>query len=95
MHTPRTRGRKWLAIRARQLRLHPLCGHCMEKGFVSEAVEVDHIVPLFKGGTDAWANLQSLCAQCHADKTREDLGQRVIGCDASGIPIDPKHPWAK
>ncbi|MGF6986530.1 5-methylcytosine-specific restriction protein A [Paraburkholderia atlantica] len=92
--TPRTRGRKWLRIRERQLRLHPLCARCMDKGFVTEATEVDHIVPLFQGGTDAWKNLQSLCESCHVEKTTEDMGHRAGGCDINGMPIDPRHPWA-
>jgi 5-methylcytosine-specific restriction endonuclease McrA len=40
------------------------------------ATEVDHIVPLSRGGTDALENLQSLCAQCHEAKTRRDMGWR-------------------
>jgi 5-methylcytosine-specific restriction enzyme A len=92
----RTRGRRWMRIRERQLRLHPLCAMCMAKGFVTEATQVDHITPLFKGGTDAWNNLQSLCDPCHDEKTREDLGQhRPTGCDLSGMPTDPTHPWSK
>ncbi|MGF6981409.1 5-methylcytosine-specific restriction protein A [Paraburkholderia atlantica] len=92
--TPRTRGRRWQRIRARQLRLHPLCARCLTKGFVTEATEVDHIMPLFKGGTDAWQNLQSLCDPCHVEKTREDIERRSGGCDLSGMPNDPAHPWA-
>jgi 5-methylcytosine-specific restriction protein A len=92
--TPRTRGRRLQRIRERQLRLHPLCARCMANGFVTEATQVDHIVPLFKGGTDAWHNLQSLCEPCHEEKTREDMGQSIGGCDESGMPTDPRHPWA-
>ncbi|MGF6957988.1 HNH endonuclease [Paraburkholderia youngii] len=66
----------------------------MAKGFVTEATEVDHIVPLFKGGTDAPGNLQSLCEPCHAAKTRIDVGHGVTGCDVSGMPMDPDHPWS-
>ena len=37
------------------------------------ANEVDHIIPLHKGG-DPWelANLQSLCGTCHVEKTRRE-----------------------
>ncbi len=83
----RTRGRAWLRIRERQLRDHPLCAACLGQGFVTAAQEVDHIVPLFKGGTDAPANLQSLCVACHELKTRADLGLRSGGCDLFGSPI--------
>lgn len=44
----------------------PLC--------VRPAKEVDHIVPLHKGGPDKWHNLQGLCDDCHKDKTRLDMG---------------------
>lgn len=33
---------------------------------------VDHIVPLEDGGTDADANLQTLCSSCHGRKTRAE-----------------------
>jgi hypothetical protein len=51
-------------------------------------------VPLFKGGTDDDANLQGLCAECHSEKTRADLGQRArveIGVD--GVPVSGWHHW--
>ncbi len=36
--------------------------------------EVDHIVPLSKGGRDAPSNMQWLTREQHRDKTRRDLG---------------------
>jgi 5-methylcytosine-specific restriction endonuclease McrA len=93
--TPRTTGRKWRQIRARQLRLHPLCAECMRQGFVTEAVEVDHITRLEDGGTDDPANLQSLCHDCHARKTAAENGARPRGCDVTGMPTDPGHPWTR
>ncbi|MEM5403788.1 HNH endonuclease signature motif containing protein [Paraburkholderia unamae] len=94
MSTPRTRGRKWLRIRARQLRLHPLCAECLRVGHVTEATEVDHIERLEDGGTDDPGNLQSLCHECHADKSARECGHtRPTGCDADGNPLDPAHPW--
>ncbi|WP_233866690.1 HNH endonuclease [Paraburkholderia adhaesiva] len=92
--TPRTRGRKWLRIRARQLRRHPLCARCLRAGHVTEATEVDHIVRVADGGTDDPSNLQSLCHECHADKTARENGcGHPTGCDADGMPLDPLHPW--
>jgi 5-methylcytosine-specific restriction protein A len=35
--------------------------------------QVDHIVPLRAGGTDALDNLQTLCLRCHAAKTRQEM----------------------
>jgi 5-methylcytosine-specific restriction protein A len=78
-----------MTIRDRVLKKGCHCVMCFEKGFITLATEVDHKVPLFKGGTDAEENLQPLCADCHVDKTRMDLDQRVrsrTGLD--GWPID-------
>jgi 5-methylcytosine-specific restriction endonuclease McrA len=84
MPTQRIRGRKLQAIRKRVLSENPLCVICGRR-----AVQVDHIKPIFKGGDDDPiddSNRQGLCAQCHAEKTRRDLGQRpAIGLD--GYPI--------
>jgi 5-methylcytosine-specific restriction protein A len=63
----------------------------MEQGRTVAAQEVDHVIPLFKGGPDKWENLQSLCKACHIDKTCEDLGQNrkpQIGFD--GWPVDTR-----
>lgn len=36
------------------------------------ATEVDHITPLFRGGTNDDRNMQSLCHACHATKTASE-----------------------
>lgn len=39
-------------------------------------------------------NWQSLCKPCHdSTKQRLEKSGRVAGCDASGVPADPKHHW--
>ena len=51
------------------------CGHC--KNLFDASYEVDHIVPLFKGGSNNESNLVALCRNCHGRKTVEDrLGFR-------------------
>ena len=37
-----------------------------------QANEVDHIIPLAKGGTDELRNLQAINAECHRRKTAAD-----------------------
>ena len=92
----RTRGRTLQRLRERILRADPFCAACRAAGRVRPATDLDHIVPLFKGGTDDDANLQGLCAECHSEKTRADLGQRArveIGVD--GVPVSGWHHWTK
>ena len=42
-----------------------------------DAVQVDHVVPLCEGGTDDKANLQALCACCHALKSASESRARA------------------
>lgn len=66
----------WRKIRLQVLREEPLCRVCHANGHITPAQEVDHIVPLARGGTHARANLQPLCKTHHSQKTaREDMGR--------------------
>ena len=47
-----------------------VCTRCDE--LLPAEFEVDHILPLFKGGNNHIDNLQALCPTCHAAKTTED-----------------------
>lgn len=49
------------------------CANCPARCLPS-AVDVDHITPLSKGGTDTPDNVQVLCRPCHKAKTRVDMG---------------------
>jgi 5-methylcytosine-specific restriction protein A len=96
MRQQRTRGRKWLGIRARMLSLNPLCVECQRIGVVRAAEQVDHIVPLSQGGTDDDANLQGLCTEHHLRKSTLERGATYrAGCDANGWPLDPEHHWQR
>ena len=75
-----------MSIREAQLSQFPLCAKCLPK--LTVANEVDHVIPLDKGGTDAPDNLQSLCHDCHADKTAKDTGkQRKPRIGLDGWPV--------
>ncbi len=92
--TERIRGRRLQSIRASFLLDNPLCVTCKANGKITMAVEVDHIVPLYKGGAECNANRQSLCKQCHKEKTEIDIGARLTsGSDISGMPTRPSHHW--
>lgn len=67
-------GRPWRrkaeAIKLRDKYVCQMCGQLTTDG------EVDHIVPLAKGGGDEDSNLQWLCAgkgKCHDLKTQADM----------------------
>jgi 5-methylcytosine-specific restriction endonuclease McrA len=86
---------RWQRLRQFQLREHPLCKFCLERGRVTAANVVDHVVP-HRGDWTAFCTgeLQSLCEPCHnATKRQIELrGYRTdIGLD--GFPTDPKHPF--
>ncbi len=80
----RIRGRRGVLLRQRRRTDHPLCAHCLARGVVAAAVELDHVLPLNEGGEDVDENIQGLCQSCHAAKTTR---KPTIGVD--GWPIEP------
>jgi len=68
---------RWQRLRLVHLAAHPLCAMCLAAGRVTAATLVDHILPVRDGGELlSEANLQSLCTECHASKTADDLARR-------------------
>ncbi|MEV8015634.1 HNH endonuclease signature motif containing protein [Streptomyces sp. NPDC086554] len=53
-------------------------GHCAScRGwFLPSQVDIDHVLPLAKGGEDVETNVQVLCKACHKTKTAMDFGKR-------------------
>lgn len=86
MPAQRIRGRKLQRIRANAFRAEPLCVACQAKGIVRLADELDHIVPLHKGGADVEGNRQPLCKPCHLAKSIEERWPRQR-IDESGWPV--------
>lgn len=62
---------KWRNARARFLRKHPLCIKCREKGKLTPAMVVDHVIPHRGDPVLFWdeKNWQPLCKDCHGVKT--------------------------
>lgn len=85
----------WLRLRAEVLAAEPLCRACAARGLVVKATDVDHIANGEGDYSDdnSRANLQPLCRPCHSSKTARDLKRSSMGCDASGLPLDPAHHW--
>lgn len=67
----------WRAMRARQLREHPLCLRCSERGIVTAATVADHrdghAHPNWRLMFYRPDKLISLCAQCHNAKTSGEV----------------------
>jgi hypothetical protein len=85
----------WRRRSASQLSLEPWCRFHAERGERVKATVADHVTPHRGVETAFWSGaLQSLCARCHSSvKQAIEAGKRA-GCDASGLPIDPGHPWS-
>ena len=84
----RIRGRKLQQIRKLFFSKSPLCAICLNQGRIKTATELDHIIPLHKGGSNDMSNLQGLCIHCHQAKTADDCGYKErhqIGLD--GWPV--------
>jgi 5-methylcytosine-specific restriction endonuclease McrA len=56
------------------------CGIKVQRNdYLSEnAAELDHIVPLSKGGPHTWSNVQTLCRACNRDKSDKLEGQLIM-----------------
>jgi len=86
---------RWQKGRVQYLADHPLCVYCEQRGKLTPASVVDHIVPHRGDMTLFWdiSNWQSLCKKCHdSAKAREERGN-ASGCDEQGNPIVAGHHW--
>lgn len=53
------------------------CNRCKE--VLHYTFEIDHIQPLFDGGSNDESNLQALCAQCHRIKSIDERSTNESG----------------
>jgi 5-methylcytosine-specific restriction protein A len=95
IHSWRT-SRRWRKQIELNLREHPLCAFCLQKGLVVEARVVDHIDRHFGDKTTFFTGrTQNLCFACHdVFKRQIERGggfTREVGAD--GFPTDPAHPF--
>jgi 5-methylcytosine-specific restriction endonuclease McrA len=86
---------RWRRLRKHQLKAEPLCRFCLERGIVTPANVVDHVV-LHKGNCTEFVTgkPQSLCEHCHNSTKRQiELRgyRRDVGID--GYPTDLNHPF--
>lgn len=52
-------------------------GVCKRANCEGEAVAVDHIIPLWAGGSNRDENLEGLCQPCHDRKTKAEASARA------------------
>jgi 5-methylcytosine-specific restriction enzyme A len=76
-----------------------LCVDCKALGKIVRSEVTDHIVPHNGDLALFWdrSNWAGRCWSHHSEKSRADQtgNPRRIkgGCDPSGMPVDPGHPW--
>jgi 5-methylcytosine-specific restriction protein A len=77
------RKRGWAGVKDRErirARDCGLCQECRRQGRVSVGTVVDHIIPLWKGGSDDDSNKELLCqTPCHDAKSAREAAERARG----------------
>lgn len=66
-----------------------LCQVCRKEDRITEATEVDHVIPKSKGGTDDDSNLQAICSPCHATKSQQEMGKPAARPEFRHKPLIP------
>lgn len=83
-------GYRWVKLREAVMRRdRGLCQLCLERGRITAAREVHHVIPKAQGGTDDLDNLTATCSPCHRDADMRARGmtpRREVGAD--GYPLD-------
>jgi len=70
---------KWWAVLARDKWKCLSCGRSSKEDGV--LLEVDHIIPRSKGGSDDMSNLQTLCKKCNIGKSNRDSTRLCMTSD--------------
>lgn len=72
----RYHSHQWRKVRAYVLATEPLCRECLKSNTVTQATDVDHIIPvrIDDSGFFHLKNLQPLCAPCHRSKSAKEKG---------------------
>lgn len=56
-----------------------MCAECSREGFTRPGDHLDHITPLWAGGSNSTENLQWLCLSHHEEKTAQEAKHRANG----------------
>ena len=78
---------RWQKLRLIKLSNNPLCEVCERVGRITEAEEVDHILPRIERPdlTFVYSNLQSVCKDCHTEKSNAEIRERNKSNQATEI----------
>ena len=68
----------WASLRRKVLERDNHACQLRFPGCLGTATQVDHVMPLARGGTDDEANLQSVCVDCHRLKTLAEQRDGLI-----------------
>lgn len=61
---------------------------CVLCGATDCALQVDHNIPVSRGGTDSPANLNTLCTECHKYKGSSTLREYLNLFERAGVEVD-------
>lgn len=76
----------WKKKRAIQLSKQPLCASCLLQGKIVQAEAIDHVFPHRRDNDKFRNNLfQSLCVECHTNKTLEENKGTYLYYSPNGI----------
>ena len=68
---------------------NPLCTYCMERGHVTPADVVDHILALSLGGSNDRPNLTPACKTCNDAKGVDETRYLKRGYALASVQFDP------
>ena len=87
------------AVRERLLKIYPVCYICARPFGDGTTVELDHKIPLYKGGENRESNLRPVHKKCHTEKCREEAADRAkvrnLTLRHSGLQTKSKQPFPK
>lgn len=75
--TPRIRGRVWMQTRVRVAAAHQFACAVCGRFWNDRIDQIDHKVPLERGGSNDDSNLHPLCDDCHKAKTADEARRRA------------------
>ena len=65
------------------------CAKCLQTGALKPAHQVDHVRPLWAGGTESDSNRCAINVECHKLKSADEARMRALGAFDSTLWVDP------